>query len=192
MHAVPYPKYTSRKRTPYDGEEMICSGEDLYDMDSCELQYTQHGNTYGIQVPKLAEMLKLGIPCLLILSDEETILKLYQMFPDRVVPIFMYGQSKEEFIKQHKDKLDDPYFVQRLEDYSTSLQLYYDLWSKKQGIQHVMLNQGTLKDLKAQFDAIVERHEQNRNLSIEKVQNYLTMVQNFIQPYQQNDERETI
>ena len=192
MHAVPYPKYTSRKRTPYDGEEMICSGEDLYDMDSCELQYTQHGNTYGIQVPKLAKMLELGIPCLLILSDEETILKLYQMFPDRVVPIFVYGQSKEEFIKQHKDKLDDPYFVRRLEDYSISLQLYYDLWLKKQGIQHVMLNQGTLKDLKAQFDAIVERHEQNRNLSIENVQSYLTMVQNFIQPYQRNDERETI
>ncbi len=49
------PKHTNRPRKDDDGEEMICPEDELFDMGSCDLQYTNYGSIYGINVQELSK-----------------------------------------------------------------------------------------------------------------------------------------
>lgn len=165
------PKMAARKRVAKDGEEMICMGDKLYDMDSCDIQYINYGTTYGIDTKELEERQKDGISSTLILSNIDAIQKLKQKFPTSLVPIYVHGSPhfKDDYISQHQADLDSPYYKQRIEDFDKATELYYKLFSEegrnKIGDIEVILNVGDYADLELQLNSIIDYYSQGRNWS---------------------------
>lgn len=71
LHSIIMPKHTTRARNEDDGEEMICPEDENFDIDSCDLQYTNYGSTYGINMQELHERLRDGISSSLVVSIEK-------------------------------------------------------------------------------------------------------------------------
>lgn len=162
---------------------MICLGDELFDMDSCDLTYLNYGNTYGINIQELHERIKDGISCSLVVSNAEAIKKLKEQFPNELVTIYIHGLSKEEYILQQKDHLEDEYVKNRLEKYDQADELYYN-----QGLEfnHVMIDNGDLTDLKLQIDNIMKYYEEGRDFSMDKVNKYLETAYRYLEKYQRN------
>ncbi len=183
LHSIIMPKHTTRARKDDDGEEMICLGDKLFDMDSCDLTYINYGNTYGINMQELHERIEDGISSSLVVSNAEAIKKLKEEFPNELVTIYIHGLSKEEYILQQKDHLEDEYVKNRLEKYDQADELYYN-----QGLEfnHVMIDNGDLTDLKLQIDNIMRYYEEGRDFSMDKVNKYLETAYRYLEKYQRN------
>lgn len=173
LHSIIMPKHTTRARKEDDGEEMICPEDEKFDINSCDLQYTNYGSTYGINTQELHERLKNGISSGLVVSNREALEKLKEEFPNELVTIYIHGLSKEEYSIQQKDHLDDEYVKKRLEEYEQANELYYNQWLD---FNHVLINNGDSTDLKLQIDNIIRYYEGGRNLSMDKLDNYLSQV----------------
>ncbi len=180
LHSIIMPKHTNRARKNDDGEEMICPEDELFDMDSCKLQYTNYGSVYGINVQELSKRLKDGISSSLVVSNGKAIQELRELFPNELVTIYIHGLSKEEYSIQQKDHLDDAYVKNRLSEYDQADQLYYNQWLD---FNHTVIDNNDLTDLKLQIDNIMRYYEEGRDWSMEKVDNYLRVANNYIQKY---------
>ena len=49
LHCRIVPKHTNRERQADDSNEMICVNDDGYDLENCEIVYTNYNNRYGIK-----------------------------------------------------------------------------------------------------------------------------------------------
>lgn len=183
LHSIIMPKRTSRKRKEDDGEELICPGDPLFDMVSCDLQYENYGDIYEIDTQELQERLKDGISSSLIVSNEEAIQTLKEKFPHELVCIYIHGLSKEEYKIQQKDHLNDEYVIKRLEDYDKADKLYYDQWLD---INHVIVDNGDPTDLKLQIDTIMRYYEEGRDWSPNAIDHYLQTANRYASKYRKN------
>ena len=183
LHSIIMPKHTTRARKEKDGEEMICFGDELFDMNSCDLTYVSFGNTYGINTQELQERLKAGISSSLIVSNANAIRKLKEKFPNELVTIYIHGLSKEEYIIQQKDHLDDQYVKDHLKEYTQADELYYNQWLD---LNHVMIDNDDLTDLKLQIDNIMTYYEEGRDWSIDKIDNYLKVATSYSEKYKRD------
>lgn len=180
LHSIIMPKHTTRARKEDDGEEMICPGDELFDIDSCDLTYINYGNTYGIDTQELQERLENGISSSIVVSNAEAIKKLKERFPNELVTIYIHGLSKEEYSIQQKDYLEDEYVKKRLEKYHQADELYYNQWLD---FNHTIIDNNDLTDLKLQIDNIMRYYEEGRDWSMAKINNYLKVANYYSEKY---------
>lgn len=180
LHSIIMPKHSNRERKDTDGEEMIFPGDERFDLDSCDLKYTNFGNIYGINVQELRAQLNDGISSSLVVSNREALEELKELFPNEVVYIYIHGLSKEEYAIQQKEHLNDEYVKKRLEEYDQADELYYNQWLN---FNHVIVNNGDLTDLKLQIDNIMRYYEEGRDWSMHKIDHYLTVAQHYSDKY---------
>ena len=170
LHSVILPKHATRYRQKSDGEEMICLGDEGFDIESCDLQYNNFGTTYGIITKEIEERLKDGISSSIVISNKKAIEELKRRFPGSVVTIYIQGLSKEEYKIQQKEHLEEDYVKRRVEEYGKADEMYYKQWLD---FDHVIINNGDLADLKRQIDTIHRYYEKGRDLSGENIKKYM-------------------
>lgn len=183
LHSIIMPKHTTRARKEDDGEEMICPGDELFDMDSCDLTYVNYGNTYGIDTQELQARLEDGISSSIVVSNAEAIKKLKEKFPNKLVTIYIHGLSKEEYIIQQKNYLEDEYVKKRLEKYHQADELYYNQWLD---FNHTIIDNNDLTDLKLQINNIMMYYEEGRDWSMAKIDDYLKVANRYSEKYKRD------
>lgn len=129
------PKHASRLRNPNDGEEIICIGDEDYNLDACDLKYTNNeGTVYGIEQDRiLRNYVFSNENQLLVCSDIGTINKLKSLFGKAVVPLYVHSDiTPEEYMQlESKEGSDNDYIQKRLVgfkdahiDYTNNVCLY--------------------------------------------------------------------
>lgn len=183
LHSIILPKHTSRHRKPDDGEELICPGDANFDMDSCDIQYSNFGTTYGINSNELRQRLNDGVSSSIVVSNPSALKKLNKKFPEQLVKIYIHGLSKEEYIIQQKNNLNDEYVQKRIADYDKANQLYYNQWLD---FNHVIINNDNITDLKIQIDGIMKFYEKGRNLTVSSYKDYMAKANKYISRFSQS------
>lgn len=183
LHSIILPKHATRNREKNDGEEMICLEDNEFNIESCDLQYNNFGTTYGINTKEIEERLKDGISSSIVISNKEALEELKKRFPDTVVNIYIQGLSKEEYILQQKDNLEKNYVKKRIQEYEKADELYYNQWLN---FNHVIINNGDSADLKRQIDSIQKYYEGGRDLSGQKVKEYMRKANMYIERFSKN------
>lgn len=177
LHSIIMPKHTTRLRKSDDGEELICRDDDRFNMDLCDVQYENYGNTYGIDTNELRERLEDGISSSLVVSNRDALEELKKRFPDELVTIYIQGLSKEEYTIQQKDHLEEEYAKIRIQEYDKADELYYNGWLD---FNHIIINNGDLGDMKLQIDSIMRYYEGDRDLSIDRYFEYMQRANKYI------------
>lgn len=186
LHSIILPKHTTRSRNKDDGEEMICPEDEGFDMESCDIQYNNFGTTYGINTRELQERLDDGISSSIVVSNPEALKELQKKFPEELVNIYMQGLSKAEYMIKEKERLGEPYVKKRIEEYEKADELYYNQWMS---FNHIIIDNGDLADLKIQIDTIQRYYEGEKDLSIEKFQNYMNKANRYIAKFARKYEK---
>ena len=124
LHSLIVPKHTTRARREDDGEEMICPGDLGFDIDSCDILYTNYGTRYGINSNEIRERLDDGISSSIVVSNEYALAELAKRFPEELVKVYIQGLSKQEYIAQHQEHLSEPYVQRRILEYEKADNLY--------------------------------------------------------------------
>ncbi len=176
LHSVIMPKMTTRKRRPEDGTELICCDDKDFHLDSCDLQYQNYGNTYGIDTSILKKGLDNGVSFSMTISDMQTIKLLQEKFPNHVVPIYIQGQKFEEFARLNQDDQTE-YMRSHLSDYNTAYQSYCKHITD---YNKVVIYNGDLTDLAKQIIGIISFYEGNRDLSGNLYKEYMKKVQEYV------------
>lgn len=185
LHSIILPKHTTRHREKSDGEEMICPEDEEFDMKSCDLQYNNFETTYGINTEEIKERLKDGISSSIVVSNKEALEELKRKFPEAVVNIYIQGLSKEEYIIQQKEHLEEDYVKKRVQEYEKADEIYYDQWLN---FNHVIINNGDLSDLKRQIDSIQRYYDGGRDLSGKKVIEYMEKANKYIRRFSKSED----
>lgn len=115
---VTIPKHTSRPRNPNDGDEMICPGDEGFNLDGCELKYENFNNTYGIEVSRILKNYIFGNQNqVLSCSNVKTIAELKRLFGEAVVPIYIHSDiSPEEYVEAEKQEGSNMEYIQNRVD----------------------------------------------------------------------------
>lgn len=132
---------------------------------------------------ELQKRLNDGISSSLVVSNEEALKKLKEKFSNELVTIYIHGLSKEEYSIQQKDHLNDEYVKKRLEEYDKADKLYYNQWLD---INHVLVDNGDLTDLKLQIDNIMRYYEEGRDWSANAINNYLSTATYYAKKYKRD------
>lgn len=185
LHSIILPKHTTRHREKVDGEEMICPEDEGFDIESCDLQYNNFGTIYGINTEEIRERLKDGISSSIVVSNKEALDELKRKFPDTIVNIYIQGLSKEEYMIQQKEHLEEDYVKKRVQEYEKADELYYNQWLD---FNHVIINNGDLSDLKRQIDSIQRYYEGGRDLSGKKVIDYMEKANKYIRRFSKSED----
>lgn len=185
LHSIILPKHTTRHREKNDGEEMICPDDEEFNIESCDLRYNNFGETYGINTEEIEERLKDGISSSIVVSNKDALDELKRKFPEAIVNIYIQGLSKEEYIIQQKEHLEEDYVKKRICEYEKADELYYNHWLE---FNHVIINNGDLSDLKRQIDSIQRYYEGGRDLSGKKVRDYIEKANRYIERFSKSDD----
>lgn len=189
LHSIIVPKCTTRQRRKDDGEEMICPGDTRFDMESCDIQYTNYGTIYGINSNEIRQRLNDGISSSIVVSNEDALRELEKRFPSELVRIFIQGLSKQEYILQQQGHLEEPYVASRIKEYEQADDFYQRNLDK---INHVIINAGDSKDLRMQIDNIVNSYESDNIYSIEELRRYLDTAKQYISKFSEGISQEDV
>jgi guanylate kinase len=158
-HADVVPKHTSRARRQDDGEEMICPKDPDYDLDSCDIQYENYGDQYGIQSESIWEGFRKNRFQVAVVSDIDAIRKLQQIFGELMVLVYVHSDKsakdyeREEKRAQHGD-ID--YVERRVQEYEQARQLYLEHFL---AFNHVLISAGLDEDLYDQIFRLFRAYE---------------------------------
>ncbi len=150
LHCRIVPKHTDRGRQIDDSNEMICAGDEGYDLDGCDLTYKNYNNRYGIKMALLWDQLKLGVAQVVVVSNTDAINKLKDAFGSMVKLIFVHSEMDEEKYRLEQRALgnNETYVDARVDAYNQALALYYRNIAR---FDHVLIYAGSREDL---FDQI--------------------------------------
>lgn len=142
MHAEIVPKHTDRPWRVGDDVEMICSdgpNAQEFDLENCDVSYTNYGTVYGIKSAYIWEKLRNGISQVLVVSNRDALNKLKRMFGDLAVFIYVYApitsnqyraiEEKKQQEKMKKDpnyKINQSYIDERVYGFDMAWKLYED------------------------------------------------------------------
>lgn len=155
-HARIVPKHTSRQRWEDDGDEMICVGDEGYDLKGCEITYENYGDSYGIKLSAIWDILKKGIFPVVVVSNVEAINKLHKEFGGLVVLVYVHSEvdaeeryrAREYRRKEARYKKDTRYVKRRVAEYELAYRIYLN---NLLAFDHVLINSGPHENL---FDQI--------------------------------------
>lgn len=91
-------KYSSRKK--FNTIDDVCSVKNIYSPEiKCDILYTMYGNVYGFSSYDIQEQLNLK-NIILITNDTNTIAKMKQMFPNRVVVVCIVSDINKRDLRK--------------------------------------------------------------------------------------------
>jgi guanylate kinase len=158
LHAVIVPKHTSRKRQKDDGNEMICSDDDNYDMTNCDIKYDNYGDSYGLKSEEIWNGIKKEIIQVLVISNVKAINQIKERFGSLVKLLFIHSEiNEEEYLRQEKE-LEKPedYVAERLRKYKHAFNIYFNNFNL---FDHVLLYSNSPEDLFDQLFRIFKYYE---------------------------------
>ncbi len=164
-------KHADRQRNSNDGTEMICKGEEGYNLENCKLRYKRFETEYGIDTDKMWENLIIGDkPQLLICSDIDTLRKLKEEFGEAIVSIYVHSDmTPEEWAQRNNlqgNNLD--YIESRMSDYDSAFENYAKYFSE---YDKSFIYAGDTRELMKQFAGVLgipcKSAEVNKGRSIE-------------------------
>jgi len=150
LHAKVIPKHTSRERQTDDGKEMICSNDKNFDLENCDITYTNYKTHYGIKSETLWEGLKKEVIQVIVISNVDAINKIISFFGENVISIFVHSQKSGENYKIEQEKLGLPkeYINERYLNFKKAWDIYFKNINL---FKHVLIYSGSKEDL---FDQI--------------------------------------
>ena len=150
QHAQIVPKHTSRQRRQDDGNEMICPGDENYDIEACDIIYENYGDRYGFECSMIWQGLKKGIFQVIVVSDINTINKLKEKFRDIMISVYVHSETNADEYERTEVAFgeDTNYVKQRSKNYRQA----FDIFLKNYlAFDHVFIYTGNPEDL---FDQI--------------------------------------
>ena len=150
QHAQIVPKHTSRQRRQDDGNEMICPGDENYDIEACDIIYENYGDRYGFECSMIWQGLKKGIFQVIVVSDINAINKLKEKFCNIMITVYVHSETNaDEYERTEVAFGDDTNYVkQRSKNYRQA----FDIFLKNfLAFDHVFIYTGNPEDL---FDQI--------------------------------------
>lgn len=158
QHAEIVPKHTSRTRRHDDGDEMICSNDEGYDLEHCDVRYDNYTDRYGLQSAQIWTGLQSGSSQVLVVSNPRAINQLRGIFRDAVSLVYVHGEmSAAEYKKMGSAGKTDEYVRKRVKQYEDAEQFYL---SNVLAFDHVLIAAGPPEDL---YDQIFRLFRAFRN-----------------------------
>lgn len=146
------PKYTTRSPRKDDKREVICveqiPGE-------CDLVYQLYDRLYGLEMRTLFDLVAQGKSPLVILNDVRVVEDVRNAFRELVESVFIFRQNplSKEYRKELLDSRGEEDGLQRFLKAQTIFRTYIE---NIHLFDHVIINYGTLGNLKWQVQQIVE------------------------------------
>jgi guanylate kinase len=144
-HAEIVPKHTTRPRRHDDGNEMICSGDSSFDMQSCNLLYENYGDTYGINTSLVWRGIERRVSQVAVISSLDAINKLHDEFGELLSLIYVHSELKPaEYAANEIGKDSDSYVARR----SSAYKMAWDLYTRNfLAFDHVIIYSSSEEDL---------------------------------------------
>jgi hypothetical protein len=157
-HADIVPKHTSRAKRDDDGDEMICRGNSGYDLKSCDIQYKNYGDKYGIKSDGIWKGLRRNRFQVAVVSDIGAIRELQRIFGELMVLVYVHSEkSVEEYRSEEIKHGDVDYVERRAREYEQARRLYLENFL---AFNHVLIYAGLDEDLYDQIFRLFRAYEQ--------------------------------
>lgn len=158
QHAQVIPKHTDRRRNSDDGKEMICPGDEGYDLLGCDVVYPSFRSEYGLKTSVVWDGLKRGISQVAVISNVQAINRLRALFGPLTVLLYVHSEmSPEEYLKaESKVSTSDGYVQARYEKYAMAFRNYL---SNFLAFDHVLIYAGQAEDFYDQLFRLFRYYE---------------------------------
>jgi len=157
-HAGVVPKHTSRARQADDGDEMICSDDEGYDLASCQITYANFEERYGIRTDQVWDRLRHGVSQVLVVSNAEAIRELLAEFDSFVTLLYVHSVVTEaDFTRQAEERgYTEEYSRERIEKYWDAFDVYV---RNIRAFDHVLIHAADNEDLYDQIFRLFRAYE---------------------------------
>ncbi len=158
LHCRIVPKHTDRERQIDDSNEMICVNDKGYDLDGCDLTYTNYNNRYGIKLGLVWDQMKMGIAQVVVVSNTVAINTLCRAFGAMVKVVFVHSEMDEDKYRSEQRALgnSEEYINARVEAYNQALSLYFRNIAR---FDHVLIYADSKEDLFDQIFRLFNHYE---------------------------------
>jgi ribose 1,5-bisphosphokinase PhnN len=159
QHAEVVPKHTTRERWPDDEQEMICSENENYNLEACDVRYENYGDKYGIDSALIWTILNKGVFPIVVVSNVEAINQLRNKFGDLIVLVYVHSEvDAEEY--RHTEEFEKgkgiQYVQPRVAEYRQAYEIYLNNF---QAFDHVLINCNDKEDLYDQIFRLFRAYE---------------------------------
>lgn len=118
-------KHTSRTRNEDDGSEMVCFGDEGFDLEGCDFKYTNFDTEYGIKTDEIWDNLMTETSQIVVVSNIEAIKELKRIFGDFAVPMYVHSDiTPEEYRKEIQEFAKPEYIEARIENFQQAHEQY--------------------------------------------------------------------
>jgi guanylate kinase len=139
------PKHTTRARRDDDGDEMICFDDANYDLESCDIQYENYSDQYGIQSERIWQGLEANRFQVIVVSPINAIKKLQKIFGNLMILVYVHSQvSAEEYRQEAIQYGEISYVEKRTDEYLLAFDVYLRYFL---AFNHVLIYTGLDEDL---------------------------------------------
>lgn len=159
LHAQIVPKHTTRVRHPEkDGTEMICSDDENYDLENCDIKYDNYTDTYGIKSKEVWENVTKEILQVIVVSNVTAINDIKKKFGPLVKILFVHSEINKKKYKKEQIAAGIPidYIENRINKYDKAINMFlanYNLFD------HVLIYSGSEEDLYDQIFRLFNHYE---------------------------------
>ena len=153
------PKYTDRSEHKDDRGEVL---RQLDMLAQCDLKYIQYGACYGIALNTILEHIMAGKSPIVILNDVRAVEDVKNVFGGIVRSLFVFRESPNDNRFQeiaNAKGLDPKEIKPRLQKAQTLYRIYIE---NIHIFDHVIINSGTLSELRLQVNQIVASLQQSQ------------------------------
>lgn len=156
QHAQIIPKHTSRRRKADDEAEMVCSDDEGYALDRCDILYENYGAKYGLMTKEVWRGLRGGVFQVAVVSNLEAINGLRRIFGSLLLLVYVHSEvSPEEFKRTSLGTKE--YVEERYQKYRMAFDLYLDNFL---AFDHVLIWSGDRENLFDQIFRLFRAYDQ--------------------------------
>lgn len=161
QHADIVSKHTSRKRRADDGREMICPGDEGYNLSKCDVVYHNYGDQYGIDTRRIWKGLEAGVFQVVVVSNVAAINALRTIFGPLVVLIYVHSEITPEAYAEMEAPhgSDSEYIARRREKYRMAFDNYLKNFLS---FDHVLIYADVDEDLYDQIFRLFRAYERGQ------------------------------
>ncbi|MBL4941862.1 MAG: hypothetical protein JKY81_09385 [Colwellia sp.] len=158
LHARIVPKHTSRERQSDDGNEMICSDDNDYDLAGCDITYENYENKYGIKSFDIWNNINDEVAQVIVVSNIRAINKLLAMFGSVIKIVFIHSSLNVE--EYHKEQIvlgnSTEYIENRISQYDKAINMFLKNYNY---FDHVLIFESSQEDLFDQIFRLLNYYE---------------------------------
>jgi hypothetical protein len=103
---------------------MICSDDLSFNMDRCDIVYTNFNDRYGLVSDDIWATLKRGIHAVLVVSNREAINEINARFGSYCRLVYVHSEKAPEVFAERTS--DDEYLAKRIAGYGEAFELFLE------------------------------------------------------------------